>query len=187
MATSSSHKASSYKVLDNSGAFRLAFHDECYGPPVRKYILSDQKDETVGKAAKAIRSLLSQNLDLCATFETKTIELIKTKLEKNKYLTINGFAVCLAKSREAPNDASREYNDKYFAETLVKKPVICSYGHVLEMKSAKFWVDKKGDTCPAGKHPIGKLKVDLDLQQAVDKNQLSHLNQFALKLPYEFF
>ncbi|NGX41372.1 MAG: hypothetical protein KR126chlam4_01211 [Candidatus Anoxychlamydiales bacterium] len=171
--------SSQYKVLKDSGVFRLAFHDEFFGKPIRKYILIDQKDETITKAAKAIYSLLSQNSDLCATFKTRTIELIKTKLETNRYLTINGFAVCLAKSREIPSDASREFNDKYFSETLLKKPVRCSQGHVLEMKSAKFWVSKKGDTCPAGEHTIGELEVDRGLQKDIGKYKKTTENMDA--------
>lgn len=168
-SSSSSSSIISYEIIDSSRVFCLASKTTINGREIRKYLLNDHAQETLVKAAKAVHELLSQNHQLCAAFDTGTIKAIELKLSKKRYLTINGFAVCLSKNREAPGGPSRDYKDRYFSETLLKEPVSCSRGHFLEKKYVEFWVDKNGDECPARGHRIGEIKIDEELQRDIQR------------------
>lgn len=83
---------------------------------------------------------------------------------KKTFLTINGRAVCLSKSRHECHKA--EYKDEYFSECIIKQPVRCTQGHLLDLNHSTFW-KRKYAVCPAGDHPLGPLEVDRQLENNI--------------------
>lgn len=94
------------------------------------------------------------------------LEELKSKIKERPYLTINGRAVCLARTRMEVDKL--EYMDKFFSETLLEHPVRCEQGHLFEKEYAEFWLKKFPQLCPAGTdHGILDLTVDEKVEQAI--------------------
>jgi hypothetical protein len=129
---------------------------------VAKYYLHDEK--RTADAVLVISELLKDNPNLCPTFSMDTL---KTKLEKRPWLIINGLAVCLAKNLEGGGKV--EFKDSYFTEGLLKRPVRCSHGHLLERKLAAFWQKKYPNSCPGGAdHIITSLDEVKELEHDIE-------------------
>ena len=144
---------------------------------VNKYMLQNSQDETLGHAVNRILRLLRDNPNLVATFETENPNGLKLRISQERYLTINGDAVCLSAERTAPGIANTNFKDRYFSEALLREPVICSSGHCIERSSAIFWRAARGDLCPAGPHSMGDLRINEELQADIESFRTEKENE----------
>ena len=123
--------------------------------------------DDIPQAVALLDALFEKFRELVPTFSTDSSELV-VSLRANRYLTINGQAVVLAAQKNSPAGVALEYVDRFFSQTLLRQPVRCPEGHNLELEAARYWVARQGDVCPAGRHPIGPLEVDGEIQRLID-------------------
>jgi hypothetical protein len=144
------------------------------GRLICKYLFDNSSSDALNQAVNAVENLFSQYINLIPTFE---INSLRTEIEENKFLIINGRAVCLAQEKSAPLEAGRELKDKAFSENLLEEPIVCSKGHYLEMRRAHFWMERAGQNCPLGEDHIINvpLTVDQELREDIT-NFLQSIN-----------
>lgn len=113
------------------------------GRTVRKYELNLWTNAALKQTVAIIRQLLARNPFLCPTFLLANAQEI---LREKPYLTINGEAVCLSEEKDT-SDVPAQYIDRYFSQDILKSPIRCSRGHLLEGNSALLWFQTKRH-CP---------------------------------------
>ena len=121
---------------------------------VEQYLLSDEKPETIAAAVQKIEEFLKKFPKFCATFPTGSKEELTLEVKTKKHLVINGYALTLSSEEAASMYIPIAYRDQFFSRAILKEPVSCTLGHHSEKIYLSFWVEKKGNVCPEGNHPI---------------------------------
>lgn len=160
------------------------------GRTIRIYELKDQTDAALIKAVDTIRVLIERNPCLSLTF---LLQNARSILREKPCLTINGEAVCLSEEKEA-NDVPLHYVDRYFSQDILRVPIRCSRGHLLEGSSALLWFQNKRH-CPGEgpPHTVEELKAQQIVARVVTdfwkarnaKRQGLNIFEEELKSPYE--